>query len=197
MQKILLLDAHVLSKEVSTSHKILDLIEEQYQKEPNNQITRIDLNETVLSKVFMTSQNMSTYWQDVESDKWIELVKNTDILVISNPMINFSAPVIVKNFIDSISVANKTFSYKYSNKGDAIGLLTNLKKVIIVSTQGAPEGWYPWGTHALWLEGTFKFLGAQEVQHIKWYGTKVKPTSEIKLEELQNHIDNQIKTAIK
>ncbi|MFV8471998.1 FMN-dependent NADH-azoreductase [Mycoplasma sp. AA7A] len=197
MQKILLLDAHVLSKEVSTSHKILDLIEEQYQKEPNNQITRIDLNETVLSKVFMTSQNMSTYWQDVESDKWIELVKNTDILVISNPMINFSAPVIVKNFIDSISVANKTFSYKYSNKGDAIGLLTNLKKVIIVSTQGAPEGWYPWGTHASWLEGTFKFLGAQEVQHIKWYGTKVKPTSEIKLEELQNHIDNQIKTAIK
>ncbi|MFV8476094.1 FMN-dependent NADH-azoreductase [Mycoplasma sp. VS403A] len=197
MQKILLLDAHVLSKEVSTSHKILDLIEEQYQKEPNNQITRIDLNETVLSKVFMTSQNMSTYWQDVESDKWIELVKNTDILVISNPMINFSAPVIVKNFIDSISVANKTFSYKYSNKGGAIGLLTNLKKVIIVSTQGAPEGWYPWGTHASWLEGTFKFLGAQEVQHIKWYGTKVKPTSEIKLEELQNHIDNQIKTAIK
>ncbi|MFV8475168.1 FMN-dependent NADH-azoreductase [Mycoplasma sp. Z663] len=197
MQKILLLDAHVLSKEISISHKILDLVQEKYQKDSNNQITRIDLNDTVLSKVFMTSQNMSTYWQDVGSDKWIELVKNTDILVISNPMINFSAPVIVKNFIDSISVANKTFSYKYSNKGDAIGLLTNLKKVIIVSTQGAPEGWYPWGTHAAWLEGTFKFLGAQEVQHIKWYGTKVKPTSEIKLDQLQDYLEEQIKTAIK
>ncbi|MFV8401003.1 FMN-dependent NADH-azoreductase [Mycoplasma sp. 005V] len=192
MQKILLLDAHVVSKENSISHKILDLVQEEYQKDSNNEITRIDLNETILSKVFMTSDNMSTYWQDVESDKWIELVKNTDVLVISNPMINFSAPVIVKNFIDSISVANKTFSYKYSNKGDAIGLLTNLKKVIVVSTQGAPEGWYPWGAHASWLEGTFKFLGAQEVKHIKWYGTKVKPTADIKPDQLKEHVTDKI-----
>ncbi|MHA3845926.1 FMN-dependent NADH-azoreductase [Mycoplasma sp. VS276A1] len=197
MQKILFIDGHVIPSKNSVSHKILDLLEAKYQEDETNIIERIDLNDTKLAATFMSSNNFSTYWNDVDSDQWIEKVKNTDVLVISNPMINFSSSVLVKNFIDAIAVANKTFSYKYSSKGDAIGLLTNLKKVIIVSTQGAPEGWYSWGDHAKWLEGTFKFLGAQEVQHIKWYGTKVKPTSEIKLEELENYIDNQINTAIK
>ncbi|MHA3786022.1 FMN-dependent NADH-azoreductase [Mycoplasma sp. Z244C] len=197
MQKILFIDGHVIPSKNSVSHKILDLLETKYQEDETNIIERIDLNDTKLATTFMSSNNFSTYWNDVESDQWIEKVKNTDVLVISNPMINFSSSALVKNFIDAIAVANKTFSYKYSSKGDAIGLLTNLKKVIIVSTQGAPDGWYPWGDHAKWLEGTFKFLGAQDVQHIKWYGTKVKPTSEIKLDELENYIDNQINTAIK
>ncbi|WLP85857.1 FMN-dependent NADH-azoreductase [Mycoplasma seminis] len=197
MQKITILDAHVVPTSASNSHKILDLIETEYGKDANNQITRIDLNQTELASVFMTANNLSTYWNDVNSDKWIELMKNSDVVVVSNPMINFNASTVLKNFIDSISVANKTFSYKYSKSGDAIGLLTNIKKVIIVSTQGAPEGWYPWGTHASWLEGTFKFLGAQEVKNIKWYGTKVKPNSDITLDQLENHLADEIKSAIK
>ncbi|SJZ43282.1 FMN-dependent NADH-azoreductase [Mycoplasmopsis verecunda] len=197
MQKITLLDGHIVAEGNSVSHKILDLVQEYYQADANNEITKIDLNTTKHAQVFMTANNFATYWTDVESDKWIELMKNTDILVITNPMINFSGSVLVKNFIDSIAVANKTFSYKYSHKGDAIGLLTNLKKVIIISTQGAPEGWYPFGDHATWLEGTFKFLGAQEVKHIKWYGTKVKPTADIKLDELQEHLSDKLLEAVK
>ncbi|WP_029330341.1 NAD(P)H-dependent oxidoreductase, partial [Metamycoplasma cloacale] len=69
--------------------------------------------------------------------------------------------------------ANETFSYKYSNKGDAIGLLKNLK-LQVIATQGAPEDWYLWGNHVKYLEETFKFLGLNVNESILIAGTKTK-----------------------
>ncbi|RIV16856.1 FMN-dependent NADH-azoreductase [Mycoplasmopsis gallopavonis] len=109
--------------------------------------------------------------------------KEVDLVVISNSMINFGPSAIVKNFIDSICVPNKTFSYKYSKQGDAIGLLTNLN-VIIVSTQGAPKGWYPFGNHTEWLKGVFKFIGAQNVDVVEFLGTKVAPNNLVNPKEV-------------
>lgn len=56
-------------------------------------------------------------------------------------MTNFAPAPVLRNFIDHIMVADHTFSYKYSKKGEAIGLVTNLKTQII-TVQGAPYGWY-------------------------------------------------------
>lgn len=58
-----------------------------------------------------------------------------------SPMTNFAPAPVLRNFIDHIMVADHTFSYKYSKKGEAIGLVTNLKTQII-TVQGAPYGWY-------------------------------------------------------
>ncbi|TNK87444.1 FMN-dependent NADH-azoreductase, partial [Mycoplasmopsis pullorum] len=90
---------------------------------PESQIELIDLNDTELAHTYLNKKTFATYWQDVKSDQWIEKLKNVDKLIISLPMINFGPSSVVKNFIDAIAVANKTFSYKYSKKGDAIGLL--------------------------------------------------------------------------
>ncbi|TDV24061.1 FMN-dependent NADH-azoreductase [Mycoplasmopsis mustelae] len=181
MQKILLLDGNLINKDHSSYvGATLDYLETKF-KSKNLDVQRFDLNDTH-SEVFLTKKTYPEYWKMIDSDKWINLLKETDLLVISTSMINFTAAVVVKNFIDSISVADKTFSYKYSKKGDAIGLLTNLN-VLIVASQGAPQDWYQWGSHVSWLEGTFKFLGAKKVLTYRINGTKVKPISEHKAVE--------------
>ncbi|WP_426460968.1 FMN-dependent NADH-azoreductase [Mycoplasma hafezii] len=184
MQKMLFLDGNVLPDDLSFSKHLMDRFYETAKNLNKYDLNRIDLNKTEHSRIFLTKETLNTYYNDINSDKWINLLKETDILVLSSSMINFGPSVVVKNFIDSISVANKTFSYKYSKKGDAIGLLTNLT-VILVTSQGAPEGWYPHNNNEQWLIGTFKFLGAK-VHHIGQYGTKVDP---LKSEGPTKHID--------
>ncbi|QGZ97685.1 FMN-dependent NADH-azoreductase [Mycoplasma sp. NEAQ87857] len=191
MRKILFLDGNLSANEVSYSRNIMDAFYQYTLKNfDKDQVERINLNDTKLSSIFLTQANFKTYFADVESDFWIDKLKEIDTLVISCSMTNFGPTVLVKNFIDSICVANKTFSYKYSTKGDAIGLLTNLN-VIVVATQGAPRDWYPFGSHIEWLKGTFNFLGAKSVQTIEYCGTKVAPILGSNPKEISNTLVEQ------
>ena len=105
-------------------------------------------------------------------DIFLNLLKEANKLIIGAPMINFNIPVTLKNFIDHIAIANKTFSYKYSKKGDAIGLLNNLD-VQIIATQGAPLDWYPFASHYKFLEGFWNFVGANVKESIIIHSVKI------------------------
>ncbi|QKT05509.1 FMN-dependent NADH-azoreductase [Mycoplasma sp. OR1901] len=169
MKKILFLEGSLDNSDNSystvTMNKLYDKLVAQ-----GHQVEKFNLNDTH-SKVFLTNSTWKTYFNDINSDFWIDKLKETDLLVISESMTNFGAAAVVKNFIDSIAVANKTFSYKYSKKGDAVGLLDTLN-VLVVASQGAPRDWYQWGSHISWLVGTFNFLGAKKVDTIEITGTK-------------------------
>ncbi|MGZ9762790.1 FMN-dependent NADH-azoreductase [Mycoplasma sp. 5912] len=185
MQKILLLDGNLINKDHSSyTGDTMDYLETKFKSEGKD-VKRFDLNETH-GDIFLTKKTYPDYWKQIDSDKWINLLKETDLVVISTSMINFAASVVVKNFIDSVSLADKTFSYKYSKKGEAIGLLDHLN-VLIIASQGAPQDWYQWGSHVSWLEGTWKFLGAKNVQIYRINGTKVKPISD---EKATVYVDN-------
>lgn len=192
MSKILYLNGNIAADENSASNKLGNLFLEKYKKNnPNDTIEVIDLNKTKLSSIFLTKETMSTYYQSVDSDKWIDKLKNIDKLIISVPMINFGPTAVVKNFIDSVAVANKTFSYKYSKKGDAIGLLDNLS-VMILASQGAPFDWYQWGSHVKWLEGTWKFFGAKKVESILLAGVKTPLFSGKSLDEIVDSVSSEV-----
>lgn len=176
------------------------LVQKIMDKHQKSFVELVDLNDTPFAKYSLNANNMPKFFEKTESDYWIEQLKNTDLLIISTPMINFNYSSLIKNFLDSIAVANKTFSYKYSEKGGSIGLLTNLK-VLIVATQGAPEGWYEFGNHVKNLEGFFNFVGANQIESILIAGTKVEPLKslnfdeiialyEAKLEEIATKFDN-------
>ena len=115
---------------------------------------------------------MSDFFKNQLNDKYINLLKEANKLIIGAPMINFNIPVTLKNFIDHIAIANKTFSYKYSKKGDAIGLLNNLD-VQIIATQGAPLDWYPFASHYKFLEGFWNFVGANVKESIIIHSVKI------------------------
>lgn len=194
--KVLVLKGHLVADANSFSNKVVDyLIDKVQSKYIDSEIEVINLADTKLSEVFLTQKSFTTYYSDVESSKWIAKMKEVDKVIISVPMINFGPSIIVKNFIDAISVADQTFSYKYSKKGDAIGLLTNID-VTIIASQGAPEGWYLWGNHLSWLEGTFKFLGAKKVQSLLVSGTKVNLAKSLNNGELIDEYSKRIDSLV-
>lgn len=146
------------------------------KKFPNSTLNQLNTSNSEFQNTSLNANNFSEFFTETNSDHWIDILKETNVLVISSPMVNFNYSAGIKNFIDSVAVANKTFSYKYSKKNGSIGLLDNLK-VIILGTQGAPEGWYPFGNFIENLRGIFDFFGANQIETLLVAGNKVEPNS--------------------
>lgn len=190
MAKVLIIYGSVIPRENSISTKMLDLfVDEHKRNNINDEIKILDLNNEDMYS--LTDKNFKLFYSEENSDKYINLLKSVDKVVMNAPMINFNIPTIIKAFFDRIAVANKTFSYKYASKGSSIGLLNNLK-VQIIATQGAPLGWYPWASHINYLEGMWKFLGANLSESILLAGTKVEPLNKMQPQEIIETISKEI-----
>ncbi|WFQ90625.1 FMN-dependent NADH-azoreductase [Mycoplasma feriruminatoris] len=196
MSKVLVLKTTVQADEVSNSVALTNRFLEEYKKfNPDDEIIIVDLNKDEVGTSILTSETFSTFYQQEVTKKYINLLKSVDKLVIACPMYNFSTPVTLKSFIDHVSVANETFSYKYSKKGDAIGLITNLKAQIL-GVQGAPLGWYPWGQHTQYVEGAMRFLGIEFNKTVLLAGVKVAPLLQLTPEQrVETIIDEVIEAA--
>ncbi len=178
----------------SVSLKALEKFKELYDlKYPSHETIWMDLNDQEDLKYAMTSENFSTFFKD--SDKYIDLLKSVDKLVISVPMTNFSYTAQMKNLFDKICVAGKTFKYKYDGNGASEGLLTNLT-VQIISVQGAPEGWYEFSNFISSMEGIWKFLGSKILPTIKIDGVKTSNKIKLTPEENVDLVINKIKESV-
>lgn len=173
MSKTLVIRTSMIKKDISFSNELTDRFV-KYLKEanPNEEIIEMDLNDVHMAQISLNRSNMDTFFNEKDSDYYINQLKEVNKIVFSCPMTNFNVCATAKNYLDHILVANKTFSYKYVQKGDAIGLLPHLK-VQLLTTQGAPYGWYPWGNHTANLKGTWEFVGAKVVEPILIDGTKL------------------------
>ncbi|MDD1378145.1 FMN-dependent NADH-azoreductase [Metamycoplasma hyosynoviae] len=192
MAKLLCLISSPIREELSISTYATNQFLDIYKKNhPQDEVILLDLNKEKELQNPMQASNMATYLQEEKNDEYINLLKSVDKLVIAAPMINFNVPVILKNFLDRICIANKTFSYKYSKKGDAIGLLDNLK-VQIIATQGAPIDWYQWSSHFKYLEGLWNFLGAKVLPSIVIAGVKIAENIKKTKEEIYTMYEKEI-----
>lgn len=176
--KVLVVISSMIDKTKSFSNALTKHFVNYYKEfHPDDEITYLNLNDIEMASKTITTHNFNNFFNEEDSDKFINQLKSVDKLIFSTPMTNFNVTSMTKNYLDHILVADKTFSYKYSKKGEAKGLLTNLK-VQILATQGAPYGWYLWGNHTKYLEGTWKFAGANIAPSILVCGTKVKDVHE-------------------
>ena len=96
------------------------------------------------------------------SDAIVEDVNNHNIIVISTPIYNFSAPAVLKAWADLVARVNKTFSY---TENGPVGLLKDKKAYVVVSSGGTKVGseidfFTPWIKHFL------KFIGITDVEFI-------------------------------
>ncbi|WP_339023211.1 FMN-dependent NADH-azoreductase [Spiroplasma endosymbiont of Crioceris asparagi] len=197
MGKILVINGSIVEKSKSYSHAVTELFINEYQiLNPDDQFEFLDLNDLPMANQSLSRNNFSEFFNEENSGKYIKQLKSVDKLILTCSMNNFAVPAIVKNYLDHIFVANETFSYKYSKKGDAIGLLTHLKAQII-TTQGAPSDWYQWGNLATYLSKSLEFAGIKINKPLSLNGTKVKPLSEMKPEDAAMTIVEEIKKAAK
>lgn len=198
--KVLIIISSVIAKKDSYSTELTKRFIKYYKKfNPNDVVIELDLNNEPMAQKTLTRENFkdNSYFNSEDSDRYINQIRSVHKIVVSSQMMNFNIPGILKNYIDHVWLANKTFSYKYSKKGEAIGLLDpknrdkvkddkiekhlEIKepvKVQILASQGAPKGWYPWGDHVAYLKGTFEFIGCQVEKPILVDGTKIPENSQ-------------------
>lgn len=169
MKKTLILNSSVNKNELSVSNRVLEGFLKTYKSKNDDEIIIMDLNNEDL--VPMSSKNLSTYYNE-KAEQYIKQLKSVDKLIVVAPMYNFNISVTLKMYIDMICQANKTFTYKYAGKDNSKGLLSNLK-VEIISAQGAPSDWYPWGATVNYLTKLFEFLGCTVHGSVTYYGSKV------------------------
>ncbi|OYD26463.1 FMN-dependent NADH-azoreductase [Mycoplasma testudineum] len=180
MSKTLVIKTSMISDNESYSTTLLNTYVEAYKKfAPEEKLEFIDLNKLEATTRVMNSSNLFTdYFTNGKSDELINQLKGVNKVIMAVPMTNFNINAVTKVYFDHINVANKTFSYKYAKKGDAVGLLDHLD-VQILTTQGAPLGWYPWGNHTAYLKGQWEFFGAKVFDPILVHGTKIKENADL------------------
>jgi FMN-dependent NADH-azoreductase len=68
-----------------------------------------------------------------ENEIYSDQILNADYIIISTPIYNFSVPALLKAWMDHLSIPRKTFKFQ---DGKQVGLVSNIKKVIVVSSSG-------------------------------------------------------------
>lgn len=142
INKVLVIRSSMISKELSYSESLVSRFIKYYRQfHPTDTIIELDLNQIAMASVTITQNNFASYFNEKDSDYYINQLKSVNKVVYTTPMTNFNVTGMTKNYLDHILVPGKTFDYKYTKNGEARGLLSHLK-VQILATQGAPYGWY-------------------------------------------------------
>ncbi len=197
MNKVLIIYAAPTPKEVSHTATLINQFLKHYVKyNPDDEFIWLDLNEEKdITNNVLNRNNFSEFFN--KSDKYINQLKEVNKVIVATPMNNFMISTLLKNYIDYIMVAKKTFEYKYVNGlRQAVGLLDHLK-VQILANQGAPADWYPWGKIVTYLEGCFNFIGATINKSILVDGTKTAKYKDKTLDELIIEFDGTISDSAK
>lgn len=143
---ILHLDS-AITGEASVSRKLTaDIVAKLTAANPAATVTYRDLNEGVpaidtdwFAAVRMAPENPTPDQQrliDI-SDAYLAEVQAADVLVIGLPVYNFTLPAQVKNWLDQIARAGKSF--RYTAEGPE-GLLKGKRAIIAYSAAGTPLG---------------------------------------------------------
>ncbi|WP_353102730.1 NAD(P)H-dependent oxidoreductase [Myroides odoratus] len=102
------------------------------------------------------------------SDKYIEELKQADVIVLATPMYNWSIPSSLKAYIDQVVRVNETWKLNTENRQDPyIGLLEG-KQVLLLLTRGS-QGYELGGYNenidfqTNYLKRVFNVIGIQDI----------------------------------
>ena len=182
MKKVLVIEAH-LSKTFSVSEYATKMFLEKYKElNPNDEIIELNLNNEQKLETILNMKNFDYFWNE-ESQRYIDLINASDKIIISTGMINFTISPLLKNFLDNILQANKTFKYKYDGKGTSVGLVDPNKKVQLIMAQGSYKDWYKFSAFDDYLKDVLNFMGLKNVELLLFDGTKTNEQRDLSTEE--------------
>ena len=182
-------------KKGSTSRKLAERLLNRIKKAEDKIVYR-DLDDEMLFVAGLTESGMSIPENERNeqqkkmfnlSDKLIEELKSADTIIISVPVYNFGPPATLKAWSDLAARVKSTF--KYSKDGKQIGLLSD-KKVYIVITSGGTKVNGPEDFLTPWLVHVLKFFGIKDIEIIA--ADQMAFDKEKSIKEAENKID-QIK----
>jgi FMN-dependent NADH-azoreductase len=169
--------------------KLLDKI-----KKPGDEIIYRDLDDEMLFVAGLTESGMSIPENERTeqhkkmfelSDKLVNELKESDIIIISTPIYNFGPPATLKAWSDLAARVKSTF--KYSSDGKQIGLLEN-KKVYLVITSGGTKIDSKDDFLTPWLKHVLNFFGIKDIQTI--YADQMSIDYDNSIKQAEKQIEN-------
>ena len=169
--------------------KLLDKI-----KRPGDEIIYRDLDDEMLFVAGLTESGMSIPENERTeqhkkmfelSDKLVNELKESDIIIISTPIYNFGPPATLKAWSDLAARVKSTF--KYSSDGKQIGLLEN-KKVYLVITSGGTKIDSRDDFLTPWLKHVLNFFGIKDIQTI--YADQMSIDYDNSIKQAEKQIEN-------
>ncbi|WP_438341317.1 NAD(P)H-dependent oxidoreductase [Mycoplasma sp. 3341] len=108
MNKVLVILSWVNGQKSITNQMAKVFVNKYQQLNPQDEVQYLDLNELEAAKQSLNEQNFVQFFGS-ESDELINQLKSVNKVVITAPMYNFNIPATLKNYLDRVLVANKTF----------------------------------------------------------------------------------------
>ena len=180
-------------KKGSTSRALAKKLLEKIRK-PGDEIIYRDLDDEMLFVAGLTESGMSIPENERTdqhkkmfelSDKLVNELKESDIIIISTPIYNFGPPATLKAWSDLAARVKSTF--KYSSDGKQIGLLEN-KKVYLVITSGGTKIGSKEDYLTPWLKHILIFFGIKNIQIIS--ADQMSIDYEKSIKDAENQIKN-------
>ena len=158
-------------KKGSTSRELAKKLLEKIKK-PDDEIIYRDLDDEMVFVSGLTESGMKIKDEDQTehhkkmfelSDKLVQELKESDIIIISAPIYNYGPPATLKAWSDLAARIGETF--KFRSDGRREGLLKNKKAYLVITSggtkiNGAEDFLTPW------LKFVLNFFGIEKVEFI-------------------------------
>ncbi len=174
--RVLLIKSSTNNKESISNHLSEQLVQLIQNKRKYVQVLERDLSneevphlsQEIISAFYYSGENPTASIMQAKSrsEEYINELKESDLIILAIPMINFHIPSQLKSWIDQIFRAKITF--KYTENGP-VGLLENKKLVVVIASGGI----HSVNNHDYiepYIKHTFNFLGIQNITFVKAEG---------------------------
>lgn len=182
MAKVLFVKGHPLEKEQSYSLKAFEAFKDSYQSlYPDDEMIEIDVYDGTipsLDKELLEAMSLAKKGEELTSSQADKLDRfnhstetflSSDKVVIANPLWNLQIPSHLLSWINTITVAGKTF--KYTPNG-VVGLATDKKLLHIQANGGLYNGQDP---ASQYIKSIFNFIGIDSIQSVYVEGHAYQP----------------------
>ena len=186
MTKLLVVRAHPLDGEISRSMQVTNAFLKSYiESHTEDTIEDINLYDLAVPDI---DRDLLQAWSELGSgtafDELSEVKQqkitlfngytdgflNADKVVIANPLWNLNVPARLKAWVDTVTVAGKTF--KYNEKGEAVGLAGDKKVLHIQANGGVYDGKDPANQY---LKTILTYIGVSDFQELFVEGMDYAP----------------------
>lgn len=102
----------------SFSKALLNRLANHFENTDDFQVSKVDLNDVEHYKTVLHENNLDSYYNHAQVQSFLDQIHRNDQIIISTAIINYSLSPILRNFLDSIAIPGKTFTYKKDQKSE-------------------------------------------------------------------------------
>lgn len=186
MTKLLAVRAHPLTSESSRSMRLIDEFIRVYaESHPDDDIVELRLYDVAIPEIDLDLLNgwkklragtPFVHLHEAEQNKvtlfdhYTSQFLDADKIVVANPLWNLQVPTRLKAWIDTVTVAGKTF--RYNEKGEPVGLTEGKKALHIQAAGGVFASQDP---ASAYIKTIFTFLGVSDFHQVAAEGMDHDP----------------------